>query len=73
MVFFIHDRIPTGLGVSLSGATAFYINSSMIDDWQKVETHPEFQSLDPKDQQMIRREFPRSLEIHRIIKNTSFH
>ena len=73
MVVFVHDRLPTGIGVSLSGAKAFYINSAQIDDWQKVETHPEFRSLDPADQEVVRSEFPRSVEIHRILKNTSFH
>jgi len=73
MVVFVHDRLPTGIGVSLSGTKAFYINSAQIDDWQNVEKHPEFRSLDPEDQEVIRSEFPRSVEIHRILKNTSFH
>ncbi|HBG04857.1 MAG: hypothetical protein A2075_11330 [Geobacteraceae bacterium GWC2_58_44] len=73
MVFFIHDRRPTGIGESLSGARAFYINSAQIDDWRSVETHPEFRSLDPEDQETIKAGFPRSVEIHRILKNTSCH
>ena len=72
MVVFVHDRLPTGIGESLSGTKAFYINSNIIDDWQRVEKHPEFSSLDPVDQEVIRSEFPRSVEIHRILKNTSF-
>lgn len=73
MLVFVHDRLPTGIGESLSGAKAFYINSSQMEDWQNVERHPEFRRLDPADQEAIRSEFPRSVQIHRILKKTSFH
>lgn len=73
MVLLIHDRIPTGLGESLFGAKAFFINSSQIDDWSSVESSPEFQNLDPEDQEVIRTAFPRSVQVHRIIQNTNFH
>ena len=72
MIIFVDDRRPTGLGESLSGAVAFYINSALIDDWHKVETHPEFQRLNPQDQEIVRSKFPRSVQIHQAIKNACF-
>jgi len=72
MIVFVDDRRPTGLGESLSGAEAFYISSTLIDDWHSVERHPEFQRLDPLDQEAVRSKFPRSVQIHHAIKNACF-
>ena len=68
MIVFIDDRRPTGIGESLSGAKAFYINSSLCNNWYSVEVHPEFQCLDPQDQESIKAAFPRCLMIHQNIK-----
>ena len=72
MIDFIHDRQPTGMGVSLSGSAAFFINSSLSDDWQRVESDPEFQRLGPQDQAAVKASFPRCLQYYLAIKATRF-
>jgi hypothetical protein len=73
MIVFVDERRPTGIGESLSGAVAFYINAALINDWHSVETHPDFQRLDTQDQDDVRAKFPRCVEIHRNIKAAFSH
>ena len=72
MIVIIDDRRPTGIGESVSGAKAFYINSTLIDDWYRVETHPNFQRLGPQDKDAVRENFPRSLLIYHNINAAGF-
>jgi len=72
MIVLIHKRHPTGIGESLSGKKAFFINAIMIDNWYKVETHPEFQYLSIQEQNEVRTKYFRSVLIHRSIESIRF-
>jgi len=72
MIVLIHKLHPTGIGESLSGKKAFFINSTLIDNWYKVETHPEFQRLNTQEQNEVRAKYPRSTLIHQSIESIRF-
>jgi hypothetical protein len=59
---FVDPRRPTGLGESLSGGRAFYINVERHDQWPVVETHAAFRDLDPDDQEIVRARFTTALD-----------
>ncbi len=72
MIVLIHKSYPTGIGESLSGQKAFFINPTLIDSWNKVETHPEFQRLNTQEQDEVRTKYSRSTLIHRSIESIRF-
>ena len=73
MLVLVHDRLPTGIGESLSGSRAFIVNSLLVDDWHSVEAHPDFQSLTPDEQEEVRKNFPRCVEYHRVLRTVKFY
>jgi len=72
MIVIVDTRRPTGIGESLSGNPAFYINADCLDDWETVEHHPDYLSLDPNDQRDVRSKFPLAVERHHVIWSARF-
>ena len=73
MVVIVDNKRATGVGESLSGAKAFYINAGMAEDWQAVEHHPEFRSLDDAEREDVKCKFPVSAERYKAIWSTHFY
>ena len=67
MIVIVDDKRPAGVGTSLSGAREFYITTGMIEAWQAVEDHPEYQKLDAEEREIVRSKYPLSVEIYRMI------
>lgn len=72
MIVIVDTRRPTGIGESLSGNPAFYINADCLDDWQTVENNPDYLTLAPDDQRDVRSKFPLAVERHRVIWSARF-
>jgi len=72
MIVIVDTRRPTGIGESLSGNPAFYINADCMDDWQTVENNPDYLTLDSDEQQDVRNKFPLAVERHRVIWSARF-
>jgi hypothetical protein len=73
MIVLVDKRRTTGIGESLSGDKAFYINANLIDNWYGVEMHPDFQRLSPQEQNEVRTKYSRSVLIHLNIEAIHFN
>lgn len=73
MIVIIDNKRPTGLGESLSGAKAFYIDAALAEDWKGVECHPDFQQLDYADRMEVKSKFPVSAQRYKAIWSTHFY
>jgi hypothetical protein len=73
MVVLIDNMRPTGIGESLSGSKAFFINKSMMEDWQSIEKHPEYLQLQPDERADVKSKYPLSVQIYKIIWSTPFY
>lgn len=73
MIVIVDNKRPTGTGESLSGAKAFFINEAMIEDWDSIERHKDFQRLNPAEQADIRDQFCVSVQRFKALWSTRFY
>lgn len=73
MIVLVDNKRPTGIGESLSGAKAFFINASQISDWHNIEENPEYQHLDTDEQLSVKVNFPLSVQRFKAIWSTHFY
>ena len=71
LIVLIDPRRPTGVGESLSGDKAFYINLLNNEDWPHVEADPAFTELAAEEKRIVRKKYPQVLERYQIISTTS--
>ena len=63
----IDPRRPTGLGESISGEKAFFVNVLQDEYLPHVESEPAFKQLTAEEKEIVRKIFPDVLERFRII------
>ena len=73
MIVIVDNKRSTGVGESLSGAKAFYINAALAEDWKAVESHPDFRHLDYAERMDVKSKFPVSAERYKVIWSTHFY
>lgn len=67
LIVLIDPKKPTGVGESLSGDKAFFINITEHEEWQYVENDPSYKALSAEERQVVRKKFPAVLERYKII------
>jgi hypothetical protein len=72
LIVLINPKQQIGVGESLSGDKAFYINVTKQEDWPQVEANSAFKELTKEEQLIVRKKFPIVLERFQIISASHF-
>ncbi len=73
MIVIVDNKRSTGVGESLSGAKAFYIDAAMVEDWKAVEGHREFRGLDCNERMDVKIKFPVCAKRYKALWSTRFY